>query len=235
MVHAEEINNQDDPPMLDSVTTASLPPAFPSPSLSGRPTVVPEGRKQVATRLFFTAALAVMALSASAWSPLSAAVMLVMGYSLVRLAIIGRAWTALYLIGNKKHCLVTDGPYSMCRNPLYFFTLIGLIGIGFAAGSFSIALLIGAWFVLYYPLVIRKEERKLQALHGEAFAAYKATTPAFFPRLSMLREAAAWSVQPAKVRRTTKDYVWMIWGLGLVQLFATLHYAGILPILIRLY
>ena len=212
-------------PPLAAAADSGLPPLL----------AVPDGRKQLATRTFFGAALALMAVTASAWHPVAAAVMLILGYTLVRFAITGRAWTALYLTGHKKHQLVTGGPYSMCRNPLYFFTFVGLLGIGLAAGSLSIATLIAAWFALYYPLVIRKEEAKLEALHGEVFIAYRQSTPAFFPRFGLLREAAVYSVQPAKIRANTKDYVWMIWGLGLVQLFALLHQAGLLPLLVRIY
>lgn len=194
-----------------------------------------KGRKQLATRLFFAAVLVAITFTASAWNPYAIAVMLVIGYSLVRVAIIGRAWTALYLIGNKKFTLVTVGPYAMCRNPLYFFTFLGLIGIGFAAGSLFVVVLIGAWFAVYYPFVIRKEERTLRALHGEAFSTYRTSTPPFFPRLMALRDTAEWSVLPGKVRQTTKDYVWMVWGLGFVQLIAFLHFQGILPTYLHIY
>lgn len=193
------------------------------------------GRKQMATRIFFVLALAIMATTASAWPPVAMAVMLVLGFTLVRFATIGRAWTALYLIGQKKHQLVTSGPYSMCRNPLYFFTLVGLTGIALSFGSLLAAALIVGWFAVYYPRVIRKEEAKLAELHGDAYVRFRETTPALFPRPALLKEAAAYTVQPAQLRANTKDYVWMIWGLGLVQVFAVLHQGGLLPVLLRIY
>lgn len=199
------------------------------------PRAIAAGRKQRATLMFFAGALALVALTASAWRPMAAAAMLVLGYALVGVAVAGRAWTAIYLVANKQHHLVTSGPYSMCRNPLYFFTFVGLIGIALAAGSLVLAGLIGVWFALFYPLVIRKEEAKLAHLHGGAFTTYRQSTPPFFPRLTRLREAASCRVEPARVRANSIDYVWMIWGLGLVQIFAFLHQGGMLPVLTRIY
>ena len=40
----------------------------------------------------------------------------------------GRIWASLYIEGNKTKNLVTSGPFSMVRNPLYFFSLIMLLG-----------------------------------------------------------------------------------------------------------
>lgn len=208
------------------------------PRPGGRLAVAPQGRKQWATRLVFAAGLAVAALSRSAWGSLACVAMLLIGYSLVRLAILGRTWTALYLVGSKKHSLVVEGPYAMCRNPLYFFTFVGLVGIGLAAGSLTVAVLVTVWFGFYYPGVIRKEERKLLDLHGESYRRYRAATPAFMPRataLAQLRDAAQLRVLPAQIRANTQDYLWMIWGLGLVQAFTMLHWAGILPVLMQVY
>ena len=41
----------------------------------------------------------------------------------------------LYVGGRKNAELVTTGPYSMMRNPLYFFSLLGVAGVGAQTGS----------------------------------------------------------------------------------------------------
>lgn len=38
-------------------------------------------------------------------------------------------------------------------------------------------------FFAYYGVIIAKEERRLANLFGDAFQAYAATTPRFFPRV----------------------------------------------------
>ena len=43
------------------------------------------------------------------------------GITLVGISSMGRMWCSLYIAGYKDNRLVTEGPYSLCRNPLYFF------------------------------------------------------------------------------------------------------------------
>jgi protein-S-isoprenylcysteine O-methyltransferase Ste14 len=50
------------------------------------------------------------------------------GFSLVLLAIIGRCWASLYIGGRKVRELVTHGPFSIVRNPLYVFSLLARSG-----------------------------------------------------------------------------------------------------------
>ena len=52
----------------------------------------------------------------------------VIGFVLVTLGGFGRLWASLYVEGFKTKTLITEGPYSMVRNPLYFFTIIIILG-----------------------------------------------------------------------------------------------------------
>ena len=42
---------------------------------------------------------------------------------MILICILGRTWATLYIGGQKQRELVTKGPYSVVRNPLYLFTL----------------------------------------------------------------------------------------------------------------
>ena len=74
--------------------------------------------------------------SSSAWeikAPFFNTILFFIGIILVGIASLGRLWCSLYIAGYKTDNLVTEGPYSMCGNPLYFFSFIGALGIGFAS------------------------------------------------------------------------------------------------------
>ncbi len=77
--------------------------------------------------------------------------------------------------------LVTSGPYGRSRNPLYLGNL--LIGLGMVWAC-SVPLLLPAYVVLFavqYGLIVRWEESRLAAQHGDDFAAYCARVPRWFP------------------------------------------------------
>lgn len=79
--------------------------------------------------------------------------------------------------------LTTSGPYSYTRNPLYLGSAVLAAGILLAGGSWLAAPLVGGYFVLFYSLVMRREEAELRARYGDAFHEYARRVPLFFPRL----------------------------------------------------
>jgi protein-S-isoprenylcysteine O-methyltransferase Ste14 len=108
--------------------------------------------------------------------------------SILAAAIIGaiglsvRAMAAGHL--HKQQILTTTGPYAYTRNPLYLGSFILIIAAAVAAHSWSAAVILIAYFALFYSFVMRREERELYQHHGEAFQEYARTVPLFFPRLA---------------------------------------------------
>ena len=96
--------------------------------------------------------------------------------------LVPRRWATLFIGGNKSGELITAGPYSLCRNPLYLGSL--LIGLGFALmlQSLTLGVAIAVLGPLLYLLVVREEERVMAAAHGEAYDHYRAQVPRLFPR-----------------------------------------------------
>lgn len=88
------------------------------------------------------------------------------GLGCVIVASFGRVWSSIYIAGRKTSTLVEFGPYSVARNPLYLFSLVGAAGIGLASGSLLILALLTISFGLYYPFVILGEEESLRRVHG---------------------------------------------------------------------
>jgi protein-S-isoprenylcysteine O-methyltransferase Ste14 len=69
--------------------------------------------------------------------------------------------------------LLTTGPYSRSRNPMYVGWTILHFGIALAANSVWIAALLPAVLVFTHLVEIRREERFLKAEFGEQYLAYE--------------------------------------------------------------
>ena len=105
-----------------------------------------------------------------------------LGFLLLIVAAQGRIWAMVYIVGRKNRELCQSGPYSLTRNPLYFFSFVGVLGLALALQHVLLGVLSAASFLLYYSAVIRGEERILRSWHGEAFEQYRAQVPRFWPR-----------------------------------------------------
>jgi protein-S-isoprenylcysteine O-methyltransferase Ste14 len=176
-------------------------------------------------------------LSNSGWEKISVAsnIFFLVGCILVGIGSLGRLWCSLYIAGYKNSRLITVGPYSISRNPLYFFSFIGGIGIGFTTETLLFAILSGFFCWFFYPGVIHSEEERLLALYGERFEAYCRETPAFFPKWSLLKEPDTYTVNPKIFRKNAFGVLWFVWMVGILEMIEALHEAGILPVLFILY
>lgn len=184
------------------------------------------------SRLLVAAVIGLIAVSGSHWdehSPVMGDGLMAFGLVLIGLATVGRLWCNLYIVGYKNQTLLTTGPYSISRNPLYFFSALGGIGVGLATKTMFFGVLIASIFALTYRGVIRTEERRLAHLHGERWAAYELSVPRFFPRFGRLVEPAGYLVHPRLFRRHLLDALWFVWAAGLMELLAGMRSAGWLP------
>ncbi len=82
----------------------------------------------------------------------------------------------------KLQTLTTSGPYAWMRNPLYFGSALMAAGFAVAGHSLWAAIVIIAYFALFYPVVMKKEEGELRERYGAAFVEYAKQVPLFFPR-----------------------------------------------------
>lgn len=81
----------------------------------------------------------------------------------------------------KEVAVAKSGPYSACRNPLYFGS--ALIGIGFTLLSGLLWMFIPfvVIFIPVYTLTIVREEERLSRLFGEEYDRYRKATPRILP------------------------------------------------------
>ncbi|MDR1658443.1 MAG: isoprenylcysteine carboxylmethyltransferase family protein [Deltaproteobacteria bacterium] len=158
-------------------------------------------------------------------SPLVTGIMFIVGCILVGFATAGRLWCAQYIAGYKDDVLVVEGPYSVCRNPLYFFSFLGGLGAGLCTESLVLSLTIVLVFAVIYPITIRSEEGKLSRIFGRAYDDYL-KVPRFFPKLSIFSEPKEYVVNTKVFRREIFDAMFFVWVVGLFEFFEILIELG---------
>ncbi|MEJ2655825.1 MAG: isoprenylcysteine carboxylmethyltransferase family protein, partial [Desulfobacterales bacterium] len=142
---------------------------------------------------------------------------------------------SVYIAGYKTDHIVTKGPYSMCRNPLYFFSLLGALGVGFATESFLIPSLILIAFAAYYPIVIMSEETEMAKLHKNEFENYFKKVPRFFPKISNLTEPEEYIIKPRVFKVHIMSALWFIWILGILEVIGGLQDLQVFPMIFKIY
>ena len=146
----------------------------------------------------------------------------VLGFIFVTLGGFGRLWASLYVEGFKTKKLITEGPYSMVRNPLYFFTYIILLGFCLVVKSIPIAItLIVAFTVLHIPAII-KEERKLLAQHDNAYREYYNNTPRLIPNILKYKRTTSTDIIEVKIDKINQ-VIWEIIGYFMLYLAIDLY------------
>lgn len=156
------------------------------------------------------------------------------GYFLIILCVLGRTWSAAYIGGHKARIIVDLGPYSTTRNPLYVFSFLGAIGIGFCTGMVTPALVIGAIYVVYYRMIVAREEEHLSARHGEIYRDYVARVPRWIPDATLWQEADAPMGYPRNVYLAARDASVFFLSWPMFAFIGWLQNMEILPVLLRL-
>lgn len=180
--------------------------------------------------------LAALAATASTWPLHGATHELIeeLGALLVGLCIAGRVYCTLYIAGHKNGRLVREGPYSVSRNPLYFFSLLGVAGVGMSSGALTLGVVFAGSYFGIVHLTVLSEEQRLLANFGDAYRAYLREVPRWIPALTLWRDANVVTVQPALVARRFVESAGLLLAMPLVELLEQLHAASLLPVVLTL-
>jgi protein-S-isoprenylcysteine O-methyltransferase Ste14 len=129
-----------------------------------------------------------------------------------------RALAAGYL--HKQAVLTVTGPYAHARNPLYFGSAILALGAGIATRSWISGLILFTYFVVFYSIVMRREENELRLHHGEAFEEYARSVPLFVPRITAAKLSSS-SAGSFSFPQYIKNHEWQA-AAGFLLLLAML-------------
>ncbi len=129
-----------------------------------------------------------------------------------------RAWATCYVGGRKRNSLMTEGPYSLCRNPLYLGSFLVAFSVGlFLKGPFILASVSLAALAYVYA-TLPCEERDLESCHGLAYREYCRKTARFYPRWSSFRTPEWIEVNVRGLRIEGKRMLVWLWLPAICEL-----------------
>ncbi len=134
----------------------------------------------------------------------------------------------------KSKKVISYGPYSIVRNPLYLFSFLGFVGAGLAFGSIIITLLLVITFAITHIPIILYEEKKLIGIFGDEFRDYMKRVPRFIPRLSKVDNPKEAIFRPKQFSKSVRDATLIILSYGIIKILIWLHNKDILPNIIEL-
>lgn len=204
------------------------------------PTAFQQGRRMRFLWLVAPIALVPALLAESGWPQGSAfrEMLEFAGTVLILICIGGRCWASLYVGGRKNRELVTTGPYAYTRNPLYFFSALGLAGVGLTFGSLILSAFLFAFTYLVFSYVAMREAITLDAIFGEAYWRYCQSVPAFFPLPRDYDDVLGPSpvtFDSVALRRTAIDSSYFLVAILAVELLGWLQSARLVTPMFRLF
>ena len=127
------------------------------------------------------------------------------GIALVIAGILGRFWSILYIGGYKDTCVMDQGPYSMCRHPLYFFSTMAVLGFGLMVQSLVFAVFMAGVVFLVLNATASREEAYLRHAYGPEYDAYAKRTPRILPNPFLFRTTETIRVNISALRTNFFD------------------------------
>jgi len=153
-----------------------------------------------------------------------------LGYTFLVAGLGLRMWSMFYLGSRKSRELVTEGPFSICRNPLYVGTFMILTGLSLCFENLVMLIFATSVAIPVHVAVVWREERHLKQLFRDEYEAYSRATPRFLFRLGSYHSSEQVSVSTKVTRRVVIDVLGVAMVPALADLVDTLHVQGILPV-----
>jgi protein-S-isoprenylcysteine O-methyltransferase Ste14 len=153
----------------------------------------------------------------------------VLGITLLIAGVLGRFWAILYIGGRKNDVVMQDGPYSICRHPLYLFSTISVAGFGLMLGSLVLTAVFTALTFVILSQTAAKEEERLRTLFGADYETYAARVPRIWPDLSLFRTEPEVTFRVDHLRTNLMDAMVFLSFIPLSEVAKELKEYGWLP------
>jgi protein-S-isoprenylcysteine O-methyltransferase Ste14 len=108
--------------------------------------------------------------------------------------------------------LVTEGPYSIVRNPLYAGNFLIALGFSILTNAAIIIPLVILYFAIEYYPIVRREEYFLLEKFGDTYSLYLRDVPRFFPKKFETKKAV---YNPSAL----KGEMWTMLGIIMMLIF----------------
>jgi protein-S-isoprenylcysteine O-methyltransferase Ste14 len=153
------------------------------------------------------------------------------GYLFLLGGLVIRIWCTFYIGNRKSKEIITEGPYSICRNPLYIGSFLLAFGVGFCFENLLMLILVPVIVIPVHIIVARIEENYLESKFGEQYRIYKQKVPGFWPRFSNYNSPDTIEVNVHSIRRIAMDTLGVLLLPEIEDLLELLHEHGVIPIL----
>lgn len=183
------------------------------------------------TRLIGLSALALFLFTEPAAPFLAHEAMEFIGFVLVVFCVLGRLYSTAFIGGVKNQKLVNSGPFAMVRNPLYFFSLVGVFGLGLMSARLTVLVILFSVFYFMFSRMITREEAFLRDKFGKAYDAYCRKTPRLWPNFKLYEAPQAIEIRPQFLLNALQDCVFWFLPYFAMESIEWLHNAGYLPVL----
>lgn len=149
-----------------------------------------------------------------------------------------RIWAAGYLGGSGRtrtvggDVLITSGPFSFTRNPLYLGNLFLSLGFLICLWPFmpySVFILVGLFVLQYWPIV-EAEEQYLNKAFGREYRRYRRSVSSFFPAFQRY-DGVRTEYDLGRAMRAERPTFQTIGGLFLLLILRWFVFSSILPLL----
>lgn len=151
------------------------------------------------------------------------------GWILFTAGAAARWWATLYIGGRKLDTFISDGPYSICRNPLYVGTFLMGVAIACFLQSVTFAAGFAIATIYYMSVTVPAEESLLRARFGAVYVAYCQRVPRYVPRLRGFQSPERLEINVGGLRAEALRTLQWIWLPIVCEVIAELRTASWWP------